>query len=123
MLFRIQAEDRKAGESSATPALRLVHFGYFRCLFWHWDRDGLASSTLSDPDRAACRLKRRGRIETLLYYSNAGLVAVDGDNRNLAAAILCDDQLSVCGAHPIRTLHRLVHPDIDRLPGFASRFD
>ena len=38
---------------------------------------------------------------------------------NLAATILRDDQLAIGGAHAIRTLDRLVHPNIDRLACLA----
>src|SRR5512143_2520665 len=52
----------------------------------HRNRHGLAGAAFGDPDRIAGRLDGSRRDEPLLDHRDAGLVAVDGYNRNPAAA-------------------------------------
>ena len=88
--------------------------------FRHWNRHCLARAAFGDPDRVPRGLDCGWRLESFLDYRDAGLIAIDRNNGNLAAAILRNQELAIGCAHAIRSLHRLIHPDIDRLSRLAG---
>jgi hypothetical protein len=59
--------------------------------FRHRNRDCLASASFGDPDRVARGLDCGWCLEPFLNYRDAGLIAIDGDHGNLAAAILSNE--------------------------------
>ena len=67
---------------------------------------------LTVPERIAGRLDRRGRGQTFLQHSNVGRVAADRDHIDFARGIFGEKQLAVGGAHAVRPLDGLVHPDV-----------
>src|ERR1700722_1928268 len=92
-------------------------------LFRHRDRQCLARATLGNPDRIARRFNSGWCVEPIFQYRDTCLVAIYGENRDLAAAILCEEELTVRCAHAIRPFYRLVDPDIDRCSRFARSID
>src|SRR5579863_8960207 len=92
----------------------------FALSFRHRDRDCLAGAAFGDPDRVARGLNCGRCLESVLDYRDARLIAIDGNNGNLAAAILSEKQLAIGCAHAVRPFHGLIQRDLDRLPGFAG---
>src|SRR5262245_27504306 len=60
--------------------------------FWHCNRHGLAGPAFRDPDRVARGLDCRWCLEPFLDYRDAGLITMDRNHRDLAAAILGEKQ-------------------------------
>jgi uncharacterized protein YdhG (YjbR/CyaY superfamily) len=56
--------------------------------FRHRNRHCLAGAAFGDPDRVARGLDCGWCLESFLDYRDAGLIAIDSNNGNLAAAIL-----------------------------------
>jgi hypothetical protein len=92
-------------------------------LFRHRDRHSLTRATLRNPDRIAGRFDSGWCVESILEYGDACLVAIYGESRDLTAAILREEELTVRCAHAIRPFYRLVDPDIDRCSRFARGID
>src|ERR1700733_594808 len=92
-------------------------------LFGHGDRDNLAAGTLGDPEGITSRFHSSWCFEPFLEYGHAGLVSVDGDGGDFAAAVFGDDEVAIGGAHAVRPLDQLVHPDIFRLPRLSGGVD
>lgn len=83
------------------------------------DRQYLAGAASGDPDDVARRFDRGRRRESFPDHCNASRVGIHGGDGN-PAAVLRDDLLAIRRAHAIRTLDRLVHPNLDRLACLAS---
>jgi hypothetical protein len=89
--------------------------------FRHGNRHCLAGAAFGDPDRVARGLDCGWCFETFFDYVDAGFIAIDSNHGNFAAAILCNEQLAIGGAHAVRPFYGLIHPDIDRVSGLAGR--
>jgi len=59
----------------------------------------LAGAALGDPDGVARRFDSVRCVESFHDHGNTRLVAIYGDDGNLAAGIFRDGQLAICGAH------------------------
>src|SRR5277367_4845503 len=92
-------------------------------LFRHRDGYGLTGATLCNPDCIACGFDSGGCVESILEYGDAGLVSKHGESRNFAAAVFCEDELTVGCAHAVWPFYRLVHPDIDWCSRFTGGID
>jgi len=64
-------------------------------------------------DRSRCR-------QAFLQHGDAGGVAADRDHVDFACAIFGEKQFAVGGAHAVRPLNGLVHPDVHRFAGVAA---
>src|SRR5579872_742562 len=92
-------------------------------LLGHRDGDGLAGTALSDPDGVAGGFDTGRRVEAILEHGEACFVAVNGERRNFAAAIFCDEELAVCSAHAVGAFDGLIDPDVDRRSWLARGID
>src|SRR5215471_5929566 len=92
-------------------------------LFRHWDRHSLARATLRYPDRIARRFDSSWCVESVFEYGNTCLVAMNGESRNFAAGILCEEEPTVRRTHAIRPSYGLVGPNVDWCSGFAGGID
>jgi hypothetical protein len=59
--------------------------------FRHRNRHCLAGAAFGDPDRVARGLDCGWCLESFLDYRDAGLITIDSNNRNLAAAVLSNE--------------------------------
>jgi hypothetical protein len=60
-------------------------------LLRHRNRHCFAGAAFGDPDRVARRLDCGWCLKSFLDYRNTGLIAIDRNNRNLAAAVLSNE--------------------------------
>ena len=63
----------------------------FSLSFRHRNRHCLAGAAFGDPDRVARGLDCGWCLESFLDYRDAGLIAIDSNNRYLAAAVLSNE--------------------------------
>ena len=62
-----------------------------------------------------------GRVRPSRIGDDGGLIAVDGDHAGAAVPVLGQIEFAVGGAHAVRSLDRLVGPDLHRRAGLAGR--
>src|SRR6202789_1879732 len=75
---------------------------------------------LAVPECVAGRFDRRGGGKSFLQYLDTRGVAAHRHHVDLTGGIFGEEQFAVGGAHAVRSLDRLVQPDVDRLAGLAA---
>ena len=82
------------------PSSPILSCRSFSLSFRHRNRHCLAGAAFGDPDRVARGLNCGWCLESFLDDRDAGLIAIDSKNGNLAAAILSNSSLPLAARMP-----------------------